>query len=91
MSSYVPNDQVPYFIISHERPLLLSSSVFGCTCFAHDLTPGKDKLSVKNLKCISFITPTFRWVIIVFVLNSNNIIFAKVTFFRLLSSPFLLY
>ena len=26
--------------------------MFGCTCFIHDLSPGKDKLSPKSIKCV---------------------------------------
>lgn len=53
MPSSVLQDQIPYSILNpHHELYLIPLRVFGCTCFAHDLTPGKDKLSAKSLKCI---------------------------------------
>ncbi|GAU20885.1 hypothetical protein TSUD_120770 [Trifolium subterraneum] len=53
MPSSVLQDQIPYSILNpHNELYPISLCVFGCTCFVHDLTPGKDKLSAKSLKCI---------------------------------------
>ena len=53
MPSSVLNNQIPYFVL-YPNDVLYSTPlcVFGCTCFVHDLTPGKNKLSAKSLKCI---------------------------------------
>lgn len=53
MPSSVLQDQIPYSILNPEHDLYpIPLRVFGCTCFVHDLNPGKDKLSAKSLKCI---------------------------------------
>ncbi|KAK2353155.1 putative mitochondrial protein [Trifolium repens] len=53
MPSSVLQDQIPYTILNPEHDLYpIPLRVFGCTCFVHDLSPGKDKLSAKSLKCI---------------------------------------
>ena len=53
MSSSVLQNQVPHSLLFPNQTLYsLPPRVFGCTCFVHDLTPGKDKLHAKSLKCI---------------------------------------
>ncbi|MCI14428.1 hypothetical protein A2U01_0035559, partial [Trifolium medium] len=53
MPSFVLQNQIPYSILNPNNELYpIPLRVFGCTCFVHDLTPGKDKLSAKSLKCI---------------------------------------
>ena len=53
MLSYVLHDQIPHSLLFPDQPLyFLPPRVFGCTCFVHILTPGKDKLSAKATKCI---------------------------------------
>ena len=53
MPSSVLQNQVPHSLLFPNQPLYsLPPRVFGCTCFIQDLTPGKDKLHAKSLKCI---------------------------------------
>ena len=53
MPSSVLKDQVPYSFVYPNAPLFsISPRTFGCTCFVHDFTPGKDKLSSRAVKCV---------------------------------------
>ncbi|XP_072087350.1 uncharacterized protein [Arachis hypogaea] len=53
MPSSVLQNQVPHSILfPHEHIFSLPLRVFGCTCFIHDLTPGKDKLTARSIKCV---------------------------------------
>ena len=53
MPSSVLNDQIPDSILFPDEQLYkLPLRVFGCTCFVHDLSPGKDKLTARAIKCI---------------------------------------
>ena len=53
MPSSVLHAQIPHSLLFPDQPLyFLPPRVFGCTCFVHILTPGKDKLSAKATKCI---------------------------------------
>lgn len=53
MPSFVLKNQVPHSILFPRQHLYsLPLRIFGCTCFVHDLTPGKDKLAAKSLKCL---------------------------------------
>ncbi|XP_019184808.1 PREDICTED: uncharacterized protein LOC109179764 [Ipomoea nil] len=53
MPSSVLHGKIPYNILFPQEPLhKLPLRVFGCTCFVRDITPGRDKLSPKSLKCI---------------------------------------
>jgi hypothetical protein len=52
MPSSVFENQVPHSILFPQHLYSLPLRVFGCTCFVHDLTPGKDKLAAKSLKCL---------------------------------------
>ena len=53
MPSSVLGNQVPYSILYPKEPLyIVPLRVLGCTCYVHDLTPGKDKFSAKSLKCL---------------------------------------
>jgi len=53
MPSFILNNQVPHTLLYPTQDLYsIPLHVFGCTCFVHDLTPVKDKLSAKSLKCI---------------------------------------
>ena len=53
MPSSVLQNQEPYSILYPKESLYkISPRIFGSTCFVHDLTPGKDKLSARSIKCI---------------------------------------
>nr|XP_009758121.1 PREDICTED: zyxin-like [Nicotiana sylvestris]XP_016499496.1 PREDICTED: zyxin-like [Nicotiana tabacum] len=53
MSSSTIQNQVPFSVLFFHLPLFsLPPPVFGSTCFVHDLTPRKDKLAPRALKCI---------------------------------------
>lgn len=53
MSSSILSNQVPHSLLYPTQNIFsIPLYVFGCTCFVHDLTPGKDELSTKSLKCI---------------------------------------
>ncbi|RVW43683.1 Retrovirus-related Pol polyprotein from transposon RE2 [Vitis vinifera] len=53
MPSSVLHDQIPHSLLFPDQPLyFLPPHVFGCTCFAHILTPGQDKLFAKAMKCL---------------------------------------
>ncbi|XP_070056940.1 uncharacterized protein [Nicotiana tomentosiformis] len=53
MPSLAIQNQVPFSVLFPHLPLFsLLPCVFGSTCFVHNLTPGKDKLSPRALKCI---------------------------------------
>ena len=53
MPSSTLNNQIPHSLLFPTDPLYhLPPRVFGCVCFVHDLTPGKDKLTAKSIKCI---------------------------------------
>lgn len=53
MPSFILNDQVPHSLL-HPIDLLyvVSPSVFGCTCFVHDLSSSHDKMSPCAIKCV---------------------------------------
>lgn len=88
MPSSVLRYQIPYSILNLKYDLyLIPLSVFAYTCFVHGLSPGKDKLSAKSLKCIflgysriqkgyHYFCPQFQW----YIISSD------VTFFE--TSPF---
>jgi len=53
MSSSSLENKVPHSIIFPNDPLYhVSPRVFGCTCFVHNVSPGFDKLSAKDIKCV---------------------------------------
>ena len=53
MPSFVLNNQVPYSLLYPTDPLyVVSPRIFGCTCFVHDLSPGRDKMSPRAIKCV---------------------------------------
>ena len=53
LPSSVLHAQIPHSLLFPNQPLyFLPPRVFGCTCFVHILTPGRDKLSAKATKCI---------------------------------------
>lgn len=53
MPSSVLNNKVPYSLLfPRDNPSKISPRVFGSTCFVHDLSPGRDKLSASAIKCI---------------------------------------
>jgi len=53
MPSSVLHSKIPYNLLFPQEPLhKLPLKVFGCTCFVHDITPGRDKIAPKSLKCI---------------------------------------
>ena len=53
MPSSVLQHKVPHQLLYSNQPLYaLPPRVFGCTCFVHNHSPGRDKLSARSLKCI---------------------------------------
>lgn len=47
------NDQVPHSLLHPTDPIyVVSPCVFRCTCFVHDLSPGRDKMSARATKCV---------------------------------------
>ncbi|XP_061341879.1 uncharacterized protein LOC133288188 [Gastrolobium bilobum] len=53
MPSSAINHQVPIQVLDPRIPLYtVPPRVFGCTCFVHDLSPGRDKLSPRAIKCV---------------------------------------
>lgn len=53
MPSTVLHNKVPRSLLFPKQQLYgVPLRVFGCTCFVHNLTPGKDKLAAKSLKCL---------------------------------------
>jgi hypothetical protein len=53
MPSPVLHNEVPVSLLFPSQPkYYLSPRIFGCTCFVHILTPGKDKLTAKSFKCV---------------------------------------
>ena len=53
MPSSVLGNQVPHSLLFPNEPTYkMPLRIFGCTCFVHDLSPGKDKLAAKAIKCI---------------------------------------
>ena len=52
MPSSVLHDQIPHSVLLPNQPLFCLPHVFGCVCFVHILTPGQDKLSTKDTKCV---------------------------------------
>ena len=53
MPSSVLHDKIPHSILVPNQPLFcLPSRAFGCVCFVHILTPGRDKLLAKATKCV---------------------------------------
>ena len=47
------HNKIPYLVLySHDVLYSTPLRIFGCTCFVHDLSLGKNKLSAKSLKCI---------------------------------------
>lgn len=53
MPSSILQYQSPHSVLYPDQNLFpLPPRVFGCTCFVHNLTPGKDKLQHKAFKCV---------------------------------------
>ena len=53
MPSSVLNNQVPHSLLYPTKPLyVVSPHVFGCTCFVHDLSLGRDKMFPRAIKCV---------------------------------------
>ncbi|KAK2391898.1 putative mitochondrial protein [Trifolium repens] len=53
MSSSVLDNEIPYSLLFPKDPLyVVPLRVFGSTCFVHDLSPGRDKLSARAVKCV---------------------------------------
>ncbi|RVW33237.1 Retrovirus-related Pol polyprotein from transposon TNT 1-94 [Vitis vinifera] len=84
MPSFVLHDQIPHSLLFPDQPLyFLPPRVFGCTCFAHILTPGQDKLSAKAMKCLFLDIPDFRKGYRCYSLETHRyFISADVTFFE---------
>ena len=46
-------NKVPYSILFPKEPLFhITSRVFGCVCFVHDMSPSLHKLSARSIKCV---------------------------------------
>lgn len=53
MPSLVFDNQIPLSILFHLDPIYsILPRVFGCICFVHNLSPGRDKLSAHVIKCV---------------------------------------
>ncbi|RHN48942.1 putative RNA-directed DNA polymerase [Medicago truncatula] len=53
MPSSVLDNEIPHSLLFPKDPLYrVPLRVFGSTCFVHDLTPGRDKLSARVVKCM---------------------------------------
>jgi len=53
MPSSVLGNEIPYSLLFPKDPLYaIPLRVFGSTCFVHDLSPGRDKLSARAVKCV---------------------------------------
>ncbi|KAK2380773.1 putative mitochondrial protein [Trifolium repens] len=53
MPSSVLDNEIPYSLLFPKDPLyVVPLRVFGSTCFVHDLSPGRDKLSARAVKCV---------------------------------------
>ncbi|PNX77125.1 retrovirus-related Pol polyprotein from transposon TNT 1-94 [Trifolium pratense] len=53
MPSSVLGNKIPQSLLFPQDPLyVVPPRVFGSTCFVHDLTPGRDKLSARAVKCV---------------------------------------
>lgn len=53
MPSSVLDNEIPHSLLFPKDPLSrVPLRVFGSTCFVHDLTPGRDKLSARAVKCV---------------------------------------
>jgi transposase InsO family protein len=53
MPSSVLGNEIPYSLLFPKDPLYaVPLRVFGSTCFVHDLSPGRDKLSARAVKCV---------------------------------------
>lgn len=86
--SSVLQDQIPYSTLNPQYDLYpVPLRFFGCTCFVHDLSPGKYKLSAKSLKCIFLGYSHIQKGYHCFFLNFNDTLFSmmlhslKVPFF----------
>lgn len=74
MPSSVLGNQVSYSIMYPKQPLYTVLCVFGCTCYVHDLTPGKDKLFARSLKCLFLGYSRLQKGYCCFFLNFNSIL-----------------
>lgn len=53
MPSFVLNEKAPHSLLHSKDPsYVVSPRVFGCTCFVHDLSPGRDRMFVCAIKCV---------------------------------------
>lgn len=53
MPSSVLGNQIPHSMLyPRESSFCVLPRVFGCTCFVHDLSPGRDKMSARAVKCV---------------------------------------
>lgn len=53
MSCSVLRNQIPQSLLFPQHPFyVVPPRVFGSTFFVHDLTPGRDKLSARAVKCV---------------------------------------
>lgn len=80
------SDPVLYFVPA-TKSLLGSSSCLGCICFVYDLSPGKDKLVAKSLKCVFLDYSSIQKGYHCYCPQLQRyLVFADVTFFE--SNPF---
>ncbi|RDX85859.1 putative helicase CHR10, partial [Mucuna pruriens] len=53
MPSASLENQIPHSILfSKDKMYHVPPRVFGCVCFVHDVSPGRDKLSARAIKCV---------------------------------------
>jgi hypothetical protein len=53
MTSSVLDNEIPHSLLFPTETLyFVPLRVFGSTCFVHDLSPGRDKLSPRAVKCV---------------------------------------
>jgi len=53
MPSSVLGNEIPYSLLFPKDPLYaVPLRVFGSTCYVHDLSPGRDKLFARAVKCV---------------------------------------
>ncbi|RDX95881.1 hypothetical protein CR513_21523, partial [Mucuna pruriens] len=61
MPSASLENQIPDSILfPKDKMYHVPPRVFGCVCFVHDVSPGRDKLSARAIKCVSWIFSSLK-------------------------------